>query len=341
MIAISRPIRAAAIAVLALLSACAVNGSRPGIPADPDRLTVEEIAASGAANAYDVVQRVRPAWLRQQVDSRSDGRELQTLVIHNGARYGYLGSLQDLSAEMIGSMRFLDGTEAQTVLTSNDREIGAVIQVFSRGVAAHQQMRDGERRSGMFRGVSVSVFPMAYAPQEHTSAREEMLATGWTETRNTTASEQSLMAAADIGVAGPLTVGVIAGRRGGEDAESYSRSGGSVHWSHSSTTVAGVLGYRIGPLRIGGGPAMQVSTVKSSFGQCKCQGQGTSTLYIRGGVVEAAAQLRVLRVLAGELRVQRYFLPERSVETFLQAPRQEISRTTWVVALGGGVRVGR
>lgn len=337
-----RPVRAAAFALLALLSACALNSSRPaGVP-DPDRITLHEIEASGEANAYDVVQRVRPAWLRQQVDSRFDGQDLQTLVIHNGTRYGYLASLQDLPAEMIGSMRFLDGSEAQTVLTSNDKEIGAVIEVFSRGVAAHQEMRDGERGgTGMFQGVSVTVFPLGYAPREQSSAREEMLASGWTENRNTTASEQSLMAAADIGVSGPLTLGVIAGRRGGEDAESYSRFGGSVHWSHTSTTVAGVLGYRIGPLRIGGGPAMQVSTVTSSFGECECQGKGTRTLYLRGGVAEAALQLRALRLLTGELRVQRYFLPERSIETFLQAPNYEIGRTAWVVAVGGGLRVGR
>jgi hypothetical protein len=339
-----RPVRAAAFAVLALLSACAVNGGRPGSPGgapDPDRITLQEITASGGTTAYEVVQRVRPAWLRQQVDSRADGQDLQTLVIHNGTRYGFLGSLQDLPAEMIGSMRFMDGGEAQTVLTSNDREIGAVIQVFSRGVVAHQEMREGERRWGMFQGGSVSVFPFGYAPQEHSSAREEMLANGWTETRNTTASEQPLMAAVDIGVSGPLTVGVVGGRRSGEDAESYSREGGSVHWSHSSTIMAGVLGLRVGPLRIGGGPAMQVSTVTSSFGDCECQGKGTKTLYLRGGMAEGVVQLRVLRVLTGELRVQRYFLPERSIETFLHTPLLEISRMGWVVGVGGGLRVGR
>jgi hypothetical protein len=131
MLMTSRFARAAAVALVALLSACAANGGVPG--GDPDRITQEEIAASGALNAYELVQRARPAWLRRRIDTRAGGRELETLVLVNGSRYGYLTSLRDIPTETIGSMRFMDGSEAQSMLMGSDLEIGAVIQVFSRG----------------------------------------------------------------------------------------------------------------------------------------------------------------------------------------------------------------
>lgn len=341
---VPRSIRAGAAALLALLSACALNNASGGrgLP-DPNRLTEREIAASGAANAYDVVQRLRPGWLRQQIDTRYGGQELETLVIHNGTRYGFLGSLRDLPAEMIGSMQFMDGSEAQSLLTSTDRDIAAVVQVFSRGVAAHREMRDEEAGGGGFAGASLSVFPLGYAPRHQPASplRGAMEEDGWTEMERTDASTQSMMVAAEVRPSRATSVGIVAARRSGADAESYYRWGGQVSFSHTSTTFAGVLGYRLGPVRIGAGPAMQVSTLTHAFGECECQGKRVKTRYLRGGVVEGVAQLRMLRVLTGELRVQRYFLPEQSVETFSQTPDYPLSRAGWFVGLGAGIRLGR
>lgn len=340
-----RIVRAAVAGLLALLSGCALTGGLPsGGGTDPDRITLGEITASGAPDGYEVVQRLRPTWLRQRIDHRSTGRDLETLVIHNGARIGYLGSLRDLPAEMIGSMRFMHGSEAQSLLTSNDKEIGAIIQVFSRGVAAHDERRAVEGVGGTLQGVSISVFPLGYATQARASAaRDAMLANGWTVTKDVRGSSGSMMAAADIGVARSLTVGVVAARRMGTDEEAYARGGGSggVAFSHTSSTMGAVVGYRVGPLRIGAGPVLQVSTVTRAIGECGCQARKRETYYTQGGLVEGVAQLRVLRVLTGELRVQRYFMAEPSVRVFSHTPRYELSHTGWFVGLGAGFRLGR
>lgn len=340
----ARLVRAAVPAVLALLSACALNGGRPGAAADPDRITLEEITASGATNAYEVVQRLRPAWLRQRIDHRTTGLDLQTLVMHNGTRFGYLGSLRDLPAEMIGSMRFMEGSAAQAVLTGTDKEIGAVIEVSSHALAEFDAQRETEARGASFAGVAVSVFPLGYATRERpTTGHDLMLRDGWTMTRNTPASTGSLMAAVEVGATRAVTVGFLAGRQTGTEEEAYARGEGTggVAFSHTSTTMAAVFGYRVGPVRLAAGPALQVSTLTAGVGDCGCLARESRTSYLRGGVVEGLAQLRVMRVLTGELRVQRYFLPERSVPTYDHTAEYHFSRARWFVGVGAGLRVGR
>ncbi len=343
--------RAALAGALALLPACALNGSRAGVPSDPDRITLDEIAASGETNAYEVVQRLRPAWLRLRVDPRSTGVSLQTLVIHNGARYGYLSSLRDLPAEMIGSMRFMVGSEAQSLLTGTDQEIGAIIQVSSRGVTAYDErrendVRDARRVNGRnaFTSVAVSVYPLGHAPRQRSAEGSDlMLRSGWTMTRSTPATSRSMMAAAEVTVVPSVTVGLVAARQSGTEEEAYTRGegAGGVAFTHTSDLSAAVLGYRLGPLRVGAGPVLQVSTVTFAAGECGCLARESRTRHLRGKVVDGTLQLRVLRILTGELRVQRYFLPEASVPTYTHTSEYDVSRPDWFVGLGLGLRVGR
>lgn len=334
---------AAALGLLALLAGCALNGGTEIRTADdPQRITPTDIAASQATNAYDVVQRIRPAWLRQRVDNRYGGRDLQTLVIYNGARYGFLGSLRDIPAEMIGGMEFKQGSEAQEWLTSNDKEIGAVIEVFSIAVARNRAEREEQAGGGRLTGASVTVYPLGYATQHQSGkARNSMEVLGWTSTERTTASTRSLMVAGEIAFGGGASLGILAARRDGEDSESFERGYGRVHFAQSSTMLAAVLGYDLGPVRIGAGPALQVAEVEMASGECRCIAPANTTAYVRGGVVEAVADLRLLRVLTGELRVQRYLMRDEGAQTYGHVPDYPISRTGWFVGLGAGVRLGR
>ncbi len=340
MIRTHRFARAAVAGALAFLSACALNTGRPGIAADPDLITREEIEASGQANAYEVVQRLRPAWLRQRVDHRTTGVNLQTLVIHNGSRYGFLGSLRDLPAELIGSMRFLEGSEAQSLLTGTDQDIGAIIQVSSHGVASFGTQRSG-KAGGTLPDVSLTIFPLGYAAGQHAGGRGDVvLGNDWEMTRGTPAFSGMALAAVDIGVARSARIGILAGRKLDGDEELYSRPGGDMVIRHTSTVIAATLGYRVGSMRIGAGPAVQLSRVVHRVGECLCQTVLDDAYILRGGVVEGVAQMRVLRALRGELRVQRYFLPERSVSTLLHTDTYDLGRMGWFVGLGGGLGIG-
>ena len=126
-----------AVALVAVLAACAASSTTRTDRRDPDRIQADEIAELGVNNAYLIVSRLRPAWLRQRIDTRTNTqRELQTLVMLNGSRYGYLPTLRDIPAETIGRMEFLQGSAAQAFLAgAGDRDIGAIIQVFTRGAA--------------------------------------------------------------------------------------------------------------------------------------------------------------------------------------------------------------
>ncbi len=333
--------RAALAGALALLSACALNGNRPGVPIDPDRITADEIAASGEANAYAVVQKLRPAWLRQRVDHQTTGVTLQTLVIHNGSRYGFLGSLRDLPAEMIGSMRYMVGSEAQSQLLGTDRDIGAVIEVFSHGVEARRAAGGGGQLE-MKLSASAVVFPLGFAHrQQGAGVRSDMEDAGWTLAQRDDGPSVAGMLALDVGPVGPVSVGILAVRPGGTEMEHYTRLTSHVRFWHSSTTLAAVVAVRRGPVRVGVGPALQYSWVDYGFGECGCAGPGANHEVLRGAVAEGVAELRLPGPFTGELRVQRYFLPETSIPTLDGDDMYQVSRPGWFVGLGGGVRVGR
>jgi hypothetical protein len=86
--------------------------TRPGLARDV--LTAAEIRAANASDAYDLVQRLRPAWLRQNVNAsqaEADGsREIRVLV--NGRDAGGLATLRNYDSHQIISMRWVDSLSA-------------------------------------------------------------------------------------------------------------------------------------------------------------------------------------------------------------------------------------
>jgi hypothetical protein len=94
-------------------------------PADPvagqsrirsrrDVLTTEEIDATHASNAYDVVQRLRPQWLHNRGGPYADpDGSVEVRVFMNGQPIGGVAILKELSLMQVGTMRWVDPIRAR------------------------------------------------------------------------------------------------------------------------------------------------------------------------------------------------------------------------------------
>jgi LmbE family N-acetylglucosaminyl deacetylase len=113
--------------ILAVVIACASAGSSGASGSSPDRLTAAEIRASNATNAYELISRLRPQWLRAPGGGSISGGVVQNqtiLVYLDGHRVGDLTALSTISVNGVTSMQFLDATRAPTVL--NDIPRGSI-----------------------------------------------------------------------------------------------------------------------------------------------------------------------------------------------------------------------
>lgn len=118
---------------LLCLGACASTAAGPG--GSPDKLTRAEIAETGASSAYDVITRLRPAWLSPARLTMSGVRAgTQTLLVYlDGVRLGGTETLRTLSASQVISMEFLTATRAASeVRDIGTGPVGPVIMVRTR-----------------------------------------------------------------------------------------------------------------------------------------------------------------------------------------------------------------
>ena len=103
---------AIAAAALLTLGAC---GGRPHhvTPQDRNLITADEIAKSNASNAYEAVERLRPAFLRTRGAQSLQNQEPPTPMIYiDGMRYGPLQTLSSIPAIGIVSIQYLSAIEA-------------------------------------------------------------------------------------------------------------------------------------------------------------------------------------------------------------------------------------
>lgn len=103
------------------LAACASSGATTKVSeSSRDKVTSMEIASVPATSAYDLVNRLRPQWLRPGATSTIGGGSIQnmvTLVYLDGSRIGTLEALRSISAAGIRSMEWIPATRAAIVLT--------------------------------------------------------------------------------------------------------------------------------------------------------------------------------------------------------------------------------
>ena len=103
---------AIAAAALFTLGAC---GGRPRhvTPQDRNLITADEIAKSNASNAYEAVERLRPAFLRTRGSQSLQNQEPPTPMIYiDGMRYGPLQTLSSIPAIGIVSIQYLNAIDA-------------------------------------------------------------------------------------------------------------------------------------------------------------------------------------------------------------------------------------
>jgi hypothetical protein len=97
----------------------------------PDRITSTEIVNSSASNAYELISRERPNWLKRTAPGSLSGglRNQVVLVYIDGSKYGDLTSLRSLSISGLKSIQWLDAVRAGTLLPNIGSEpiAGAIV----------------------------------------------------------------------------------------------------------------------------------------------------------------------------------------------------------------------
>jgi hypothetical protein len=118
-------------AFIVTIVACASSGATAGASHQSDLITATEIASSGTTNAWDMINRLRPNWLKQQaVGSVGGGARTQVIAVYvDGHRFGDISTLRTLSSSSIRSAQWLDAARAATVLNEvgSDPIAGAII----------------------------------------------------------------------------------------------------------------------------------------------------------------------------------------------------------------------
>lgn len=124
--------RYAFVAVAALVcTASAVSAqSTSRIKKDPNQIVSEEIRSTSATNAFELVQSLRPRWLRisgrQTTRTQATGTinpmggsgvaqvmdEPEIIVYMNNTRFGTVESLRDLSVGSLSSLEFVTPAKA-------------------------------------------------------------------------------------------------------------------------------------------------------------------------------------------------------------------------------------
>ena len=87
-------------------------------------LTVQDIEARHAPNAYELIRALRPGWLRG-ARGASGLRGAQVVVYRDGMRMGGPSVLRDINPESISEIRFFDATDA-TQRWGTDHGAGAI-----------------------------------------------------------------------------------------------------------------------------------------------------------------------------------------------------------------------
>jgi hypothetical protein len=76
-------------------------------------LTYEEVRNARVADAYEVVSKLRPSWLRSPRGPASFGNTIDVAVFFNGIRMGTRDALKSIPITSVRTLRFYTATEAR------------------------------------------------------------------------------------------------------------------------------------------------------------------------------------------------------------------------------------
>lgn len=119
-------------ALLLVLAACG-GGARVGTGSTltPDLIGPEEISASSATNAYDLISQVRPNWLRGRGTPNLRGSQAPLPVVYlDDRRQGAVEVLRTFPIGSVAELRYINATTATTRFGNG--HAGGVIQVVPR-----------------------------------------------------------------------------------------------------------------------------------------------------------------------------------------------------------------
>lgn len=101
------------VAALLTIGACAGTKSRRVTPPDRNMITADEIDRANASNAYEIVERLRPAFLRTRgAESLQNPTPPTPIIYLDGMRYGTLQTLASVPAIGIISIQYLNAIDA-------------------------------------------------------------------------------------------------------------------------------------------------------------------------------------------------------------------------------------
>jgi len=116
--------------VLALTTACASSGGKPASQPrnrqSAELITLDEIQSGHWQNAYELIQVLRPRWLRAHGPDSILGDTPEVQVHLDDNRLGGIATLRNVATTNIASIRFVDPVSA-AARWGGDHANGAII----------------------------------------------------------------------------------------------------------------------------------------------------------------------------------------------------------------------
>jgi outer membrane cobalamin receptor len=116
----------------ALIFACAPPRRGPGAVEDRQIITEEEVEASRAPTAFEVIQKLRANFLSYRGETtfnRNNSRPYPTVYV-DGQEFGPIGSLRNIPASQVSTIRLFRSWEATTMFGAGN--MGGVIAIVTR-----------------------------------------------------------------------------------------------------------------------------------------------------------------------------------------------------------------
>lgn len=117
------------VGVAVCLWACSLATQGPS--RDRNTITTEEVRSAGVSNAYQLIERLKPLWLRSR-GGRSMRLETAIVVYLDGAMLGDLEILRNIPIDIVVSVRALDSAAAMQLPGLGSRHVERAIMVVTR-----------------------------------------------------------------------------------------------------------------------------------------------------------------------------------------------------------------
>ena len=124
-------VRPALVLSFVILAACASSSGTQGPARQRNLITAAEIATIQTGSAYDVVQSLRPEFLRARGTSAGTGVQEFVVVYVDGVRAGDPNELRRVPREVLQEIRYLSGNDATTMYGTGHGG-GAILVVTKR-----------------------------------------------------------------------------------------------------------------------------------------------------------------------------------------------------------------